>query len=153
REGTPSRSDGEGEGPPASVFEMPSPACLPPGTKCPGGGRGIKVPPLGEVSLRSLLRRLAHNRFGRPDLVLAPDGLEDGREGRPRDTAPGPLLDIQLAVGPDQLALADGVAGAASDLHALEDVEINLLVMGLGGDGAGRRGVPDHDVGIGADAD
>src|SRR5262249_26120299 len=70
-----------------------------------------------------------------------------------RDIAPGTLLDVQLSVGPDQLTLADGVAGAAADLHALEDVEVDLLVMGPGGDGAGRLGVPDHDVGIGADAD
>ena len=58
----------------------------------------------------ALLRRFAHHGLGRPDFVLALDRLEHRREGRPRDVAPGALLDIQLAVGPDQLALADGVA-------------------------------------------
>ena len=43
--------------------------------------------------------------------------------------------------------------GHARHRHALEDVVVDLLVMGLGRDGAAGLGIPHHDVGVGADAD
>src|SRR5437868_5904291 len=54
------------------------------------------------------------------------------RVRRPFDIPPGPALGAQVAVGPDHPALADGMAGHAAHGLAFEDVEVDLLVMGLG---------------------
>src|ERR1700757_2299246 len=53
-----------------------------------------------------LLRRLADHGLGCLELALALERLEHRRVCGARDVAPGPLLDGELAVGPDHLALA-----------------------------------------------
>src|SRR5262245_63001168 len=82
-----------------------------------------------------LLRRVAYDRLGRPQIALLLHGLVDDREGRAVDVAAGALLHVELAVCPEEIALTDGVAGHARADEALEDVEVDLLVVGLGGDG------------------
>src|SRR5262245_51918290 len=89
-----------------------------------------------------LLRGVAHDRLGRPQLALLLHGLVDDREGRAVDVAAGALLHVELAVRPEEIALTDGVAGHARAGEALEDVEVDLLVVGLGGDGARALGIP-----------
>lgn len=78
--------------------------------------------------------------------------IEHRRVCRPFDVAPGTTLGAQVAVGPDQLALADGVAGDATHGLAFEDVEVHLLMVRGGRDGPRALRVPQHQVGIGADA-
>ena len=60
---------------------------------------------------------------------------------------------MQFAIAPCPVAAADGVARNALDGAAFEDVEVDVLVVGLGRDGAFGVGVPDHDVGVAADPD
>ena len=73
--------------------------------------------------------------------------------GRPRHAAPGAALDRELAIAPDHLALADGHGRQAGDAHALEHVDVEAHVVGLGADRLAGARVPDHEIGIGADLD
>src|SRR3989338_10172869 len=59
----------------------------------------------------------------------------------------------ELAFVPADAATGDGGVGDSLDLHALEDVKVAGVVVGLGGDDSGGAGVPDDDVGVGADGD
>src|SRR3954466_11981745 len=86
-------------------------------------------------------------------VVIEIESLEDGREAGTIDIAAGAADGAQVPVGPDQLALRQGVAGGALHFHAFVDVEIDVLVVGPGGDGAGALRVPDHKVGVGSDLD
>ena len=74
--------------------------------------------------------------------------VEHRRVGRALDITAGTAFGAQVAIDPDQLAGADGVAGHATHGLAFEDVEVNLLVMGLGRDSACALRVPQDQVGV-----
>src|SRR5215475_2623120 len=99
-----------------------------------------------------LLRRHARHGAWHLELRLALDGVEERREGWPRNVAAGAAPGVELAVGPHDVALRDGVRGHALHRETLEDVVVDLLVMGLGRDGAPGIGVPHQDVGVRPDA-
>src|SRR5688572_21955033 len=100
-----------------------------------------------------LLRGFARNRSRRARGVDLRPPLEHFGERWAVDVAARALRDVELAISPHHLALADGVAGNALHRHAFEDVEVDVLVMRLGRDRARAFGVPHHEIGIGADAD
>src|SRR5688572_8722009 len=100
-----------------------------------------------------LLRGFARNRSRRARGVDFRERLEHFGERRAIDVTARALDDVELAVGPHHLALADGVARDALHRHAFEDVEVDVLVMRLGRDSARACRVPHHEVGVGADAD
>ena len=52
--------------------------------------------------------------------------LEHRRIRRPFHIAPGATFGAQVAIGPDQLALVDGVARHAAHGLAFDDVEVHL---------------------------
>src|SRR5689334_19406105 len=86
-------------------------------------------------------------------VVVEVDRLEDRRETGAVDIAACTAYGAQVAIGPDQLALGQRVAGDAFHFHAFIDVEIDVLVVSLGGDRPGALRVPDHEIGVSSDLD
>ena len=74
-------------------------------------------------------------------------------KGRAVDIAAGAAHGAQLALGIDHRALAQGRHRHPLHRHAFEDIEIHLLVMGLGRNGARRLRIPHHQVAVGAGGD
>ena len=60
---------------------------------------------------------------------------------------------MEFTVPPCPLALANGVASNAAHRFALEDVEVDVLMVSFRGDRARTVRVPHHDVSIGAHLD
>src|SRR6185436_4207572 len=74
-------------------------------------------------------------------------------KSRAVDVAACPADSIELAVGPGDLSLCDSVAGNTFHLHAFEDIEVDLLMVGLGRNRARAFRVPHDDIGVGTNAD
>src|SRR5687768_12651579 len=89
----------------------------------------------GRMSL--ICRSSSADRRGRAQLDLLLHRLVVRGEGRPFDVSAGAALHAQLALLVNNLAATDGVRGAALHRHALEDVEVDLLMMSLRRDGLG----------------
>src|SRR5258708_16073123 len=104
----------------------------------------------GTAGSEPLLCGFARHRPRLSQLALPAHRLINWREGRARDVSAGAAHSVELAVGPDDLALADRVARPAGHGHPLEDVEVDLLVVRLCRGRTTPLGIPDDNIGIGA---
>ena len=80
--------------------------------------------------------------------ILAPLGFHIGRKRGPIHVPTGTRGRQYLSVGIGQLTTTDGVRWATGDFHALKDIEIDPLVLGLGANRAPQGRIPDDQIGI-----
>mmetsp|Transcript_45093 Transcript_45093/g.75942 ORF Transcript_45093/g.75942 Transcript_45093/m.75942 type:complete len:399 (-) Transcript_45093:354-1550(-) len=86
-------------------------------------------------------------------LVTGLNAVEHRTERFARHKAAPALLALELSVLPGHLPSGDGHRCDTLDLHALEDVVVHFVVVGLGGDGALGGTIPDHNICVRAHVD
>merc|ERR1719341_281671 len=105
----------------------------------------------GHINIHILLRSLDRNPFLSLRLLSCFYPIIDVRgEGWGRHELAGALGDLHLPLLHYYPTSCDDPLSNTVHLHALENVKVHSMMVGLSGDGAMLVGVPDHNVCIGA---